>query len=104
MTYSWSSPTRSNKQLKDLTCIHSAIYVKLFNIQETLHMPELHKVSCPDSLENLECAHGSDEKEDTGRKRKTDSTGSLLMNWPLMSSIMVYCVFSLHDMAYTEVR
>jgi hypothetical protein len=28
---------------------------------------------------------------------------SLLKNWPLMSSIIVYCVFSLHDMAYTEV-
>ncbi|KAJ0959823.1 hypothetical protein J5N97_000474 [Dioscorea zingiberensis] len=25
-----------------------------------------------------------------------------LPNWPLMSSIIVYCVFSLHDMAYTE--
>ncbi|CAI0442247.1 unnamed protein product [Linum tenue] len=28
---------------------------------------------------------------------------SLLRNWPLMSSIMVYCIFSLHDMAYTEI-
>ena len=28
---------------------------------------------------------------------------SLWRNWPLMSSIIVYCVFSLHDMAYTEV-
>jgi hypothetical protein len=28
---------------------------------------------------------------------------SLLKNWPLMSSIIVYCIFSLHDMAYTEV-
>ncbi|KAK4485602.1 hypothetical protein RD792_008245 [Penstemon davidsonii] len=28
---------------------------------------------------------------------------SLLKNWPLMSAIMVYCVFQLHDMAYSEV-
>jgi hypothetical protein len=28
---------------------------------------------------------------------------SLWRNWPLMSSIIVYCVFSLHDMAYTEI-
>lgn len=32
------------------------------------------------------------------------SKKSLLKNWPLMSSIIVYCVFSLHDMAYTEVN
>ena len=28
---------------------------------------------------------------------------SLLRNWPLMSSIISYCVFSLHDTAYSEV-
>ncbi|KAK4485624.1 hypothetical protein RD792_008267 [Penstemon davidsonii] len=28
---------------------------------------------------------------------------SLLKNWPLMSAIMVYCVFQLHDMAYSEI-
>ncbi|PIM98531.1 hypothetical protein CDL12_28989 [Handroanthus impetiginosus] len=28
---------------------------------------------------------------------------SLLKNWPLMSAIIVYCVFQLHDMAYSEV-
>lgn len=32
------------------------------------------------------------------RKKK-----SLFRNWPLMSSIIVYCIFSFHDMAYTEV-
>lgn len=79
------------------------IAIACFWLPETLHMPELHKVPCHDSLEKLECAHGSDETEDTDGKRKTDSTGSLFMNWPLMSSILVYCVFSLHDMAYTEI-
>ncbi|KAL3731840.1 hypothetical protein ACJRO7_028669 [Eucalyptus globulus] len=28
---------------------------------------------------------------------------SLLRNWPLMSAIIAYCVFSLHDMAYSEI-
>uniref|UniRef100_A0A7N0TP63 Major facilitator superfamily (MFS) profile domain-containing protein n=1 Tax=Kalanchoe fedtschenkoi TaxID=63787 RepID=A0A7N0TP63_KALFE len=28
---------------------------------------------------------------------------SLLKNWPLMSSILVYCVFQLHDTAFSEV-
>ncbi|KAK9156533.1 hypothetical protein Scep_003107 [Stephania cephalantha] len=32
-----------------------------------------------------------------------DSKRSLFSNWPLMSSVIVYCVFSLHDMAYTEI-
>ncbi|XP_074383524.1 protein ZINC INDUCED FACILITATOR-LIKE 1-like [Apium graveolens] len=79
------------------------IAIACFWLPETLHMPELHKVPCHDSLEELECAHGSDETEDTDGKRKTDSTGSLFTNWPLMSSILAYCVFSLHDMAYTEI-
>jgi hypothetical protein len=28
---------------------------------------------------------------------------NLFLNWPLMSSIVVYCIFSLHDIAYQEV-
>ncbi|XP_062086095.1 protein ZINC INDUCED FACILITATOR-LIKE 1-like [Humulus lupulus] len=28
---------------------------------------------------------------------------SLYRNWPLMSSIIVFCVFQLHDMAYAEI-
>ena len=28
---------------------------------------------------------------------------SLCKNWPLMSSIIAYCVFTLHDTAYSEV-
>ncbi|XP_026414233.1 protein ZINC INDUCED FACILITATOR-LIKE 1-like [Papaver somniferum] len=50
-------------------------------------------------------AYGSDEKD---IMQETDGIGSdsnesLFKNWPLMSSIIVYCVFSLHDMAYTEI-
>lgn len=67
-------------------------------------MPEFHKVPCHDSLEKLESAYGYDEREDMSDNTKTDSSESLYKNWPLMSSILVYCVFSLHDMAYTEVR
>ncbi|CAN1804381.1 Protein ZINC INDUCED FACILITATOR-LIKE 1 [Linum perenne] len=54
------------------------------------------------------------EKASDGDESKGDVNGtvteaekpaaerSLLRNWPLMSSIIVYCVFSLHDMAYSE--
>lgn len=37
-------------------------------------------------------------------KQKKVTTWSLLRNWPLMASINVYCLWSLHDMAYNEVR
>ncbi|PHT48641.1 putative peptide/nitrate transporter [Capsicum baccatum] len=32
-----------------------------------------------------------------------NSQKSLLKNWPLVSAIIVYCVFQLHDMAYLEI-
>ncbi|XP_028803350.1 protein ZINC INDUCED FACILITATOR-LIKE 1-like isoform X1 [Neltuma alba] len=41
------------------------------------------------------------ENEDTVKRVQKDE--NLLLNWPLMSSIIVYCVFALHDMAYQEV-
>jgi len=64
-----------------------------------------HKVSENEnqSIEALE-AHLIDPKEKVeesgslGTKKK-----SLFKNWPLMSSIIIYCIFSFHDMAYTEV-
>lgn len=34
---------------------------------------------------------------------ETEAPKSLIKNWPLMSAIIVYCVFSLQDMAYSEV-
>lgn len=45
-----------------------------------------------------------DGKQNMKKSEKNPaSQQSLLKNWPLMSSIIVYCVFQLHDMAYTEV-
>ncbi|KAI9115297.1 hypothetical protein K1719_013616 [Acacia pycnantha] len=62
-------------------------------LPETLHN---HKVT-DESNEDAEAL----ENEITGEKVQKDD--SLLLNWPLMSSIIIYCVFSLHDLAYTEV-
>ncbi|KAI3908865.1 hypothetical protein MKW98_029415 [Papaver atlanticum] len=36
-------------------------------------------------------------------RTKSESEKSLIRNWPLMSSIIVYFLFSLHDMAYSEI-
>lgn len=39
----------------------------------------------------------------TPQTEDVDAGKSLYKNWPLMSSIIAYCVFTLHDTAYTEV-
>ncbi|KAL3623296.1 hypothetical protein CASFOL_032112 [Castilleja foliolosa] len=62
------------------------VTVACFWIPETMHTHNSKGVS-------------SHEKHETKEKKPE----SLLRNWPLMSSIIVYCVFSLHDMAYTEI-
>ena len=75
-------------------------------MQETLHKHNDNDRSCDDLYDVLEAAsHESSTKEITEEDEGRESTSkqSLLKNWPLMSSIIVYCVFSLHDMAYTEV-
>ncbi|KAJ4730071.1 protein ZINC INDUCED FACILITATOR-LIKE 1-like [Melia azedarach] len=70
-------------------------------LPETLHMHDEDDISCDVSYNALESASKTEFKQHEG----TDATAkkSLLKNWPLMSSIIVYCVFSLHDMAYTEI-
>ena len=69
--------------------------------QETLHNHKQDITSDDDSYEVLEAA----SRESTGKTGKNEKTsqGSLLKNWPLMSSIIVYCVLCLHDTAYSEV-
>ncbi|KAL0728164.1 hypothetical protein Bca4012_024257 [Brassica carinata] len=73
-------------------------------IPETLHNHKQDITSDDDSYEVLEAApHESTASTGkTGNKEKT-SQGSLLKNWPLMSSIIVYCVLCLHDTAYSEI-
>ncbi|KAL8061807.1 hypothetical protein ABFS82_02G107400 [Erythranthe guttata] len=67
-------------------------------MQETLHTHKSEKIASRDSYDGLECG-GKEETEG----QKSNSKENLLKNWPLMSSIFVYCIFSLHDMAYTEI-
>ncbi|KAL0397369.1 UNVERIFIED_CONTAM: protein ZINC INDUCED FACILITATOR-LIKE 1 [Sesamum calycinum] len=77
--------------------------LKLLKILETLHTHNSEKIASQDSYDALESANqGSREKEEIEEGQETTSKESLFKNWPLMSSIIVYCVFSLHDMAYTE--
>ena len=44
------------------------------------------------------------ENSDNTEKRDIPKSENLFKNWPLMSSIIVYCVFSLLDIGFTEVK
>lgn len=55
--------------------------------------------------DSLESAYkGSDENGDVSGGCSMTTAKSLIKNWPLMSSIIIYSVFSVHDMAYSEVK
>ncbi|XP_062202108.1 protein ZINC INDUCED FACILITATOR-LIKE 1-like isoform X3 [Phragmites australis] len=79
----------------------AAVLISCIWMPETLHK---HKVSenGNQSIEALE-AHLIDPKEKVEQSGSLDTKKSLFKNWPLMSSIIIYCAFSFHDMAYTEV-
>ncbi|XP_054817022.1 protein ZINC INDUCED FACILITATOR 1-like [Prosopis cineraria] len=61
----------------------------------------------PETLHNHNVSVESNEDAEALENEITEKTvqkdENLLLNWPLMSSIVVYCVISMHDMAYTEV-
>ncbi|XP_048625980.1 protein ZINC INDUCED FACILITATOR 1 isoform X1 [Brassica napus] len=73
-------------------------------IPETLHNHKQDNTLDDDSYEIIEAA-ARDSTASTGKTEKHEkaSQGPLLKNWPLMSSIIVYCVLCLHDTAYSEI-
>ncbi|CAN1298536.1 Protein ZINC INDUCED FACILITATOR-LIKE 1 [Linum perenne] len=71
--------------------------ITIFSTQETLHVHKDKRTQHEDSYDALETASGGDGS------KKPAVEQSLLKNWPLVSSIIVYCVFALHDMAYSEI-
>ncbi|XP_043719616.1 protein ZINC INDUCED FACILITATOR-LIKE 1-like isoform X2 [Telopea speciosissima] len=73
--------------------------------QETLHMHNEEHTEGHCTFDDMESPSNlSDAKEKSEEiKQEPPSKESLLKNWPLMSSIIVFGVFSLHDMAYTEI-
>ncbi|XP_010909585.1 probable peptide/nitrate transporter At3g43790 isoform X7 [Elaeis guineensis] len=76
-----------------------------FLAQETLHMHKENSLG-DGTVESLEASLiGSDLKrnDEETEGRELASSKSLIKNWPLISSIIVYCVFSLQDMAYSEI-
>ncbi|XP_058079216.1 protein ZINC INDUCED FACILITATOR-LIKE 1-like isoform X4 [Magnolia sinica] len=77
-----------------------------FLAQETLHKHNNKVQERSNSFDALEASLNNYDLKETIEETKGRglvSNGSLLKNWPLISSIIVYCVFSLHDMAYSEI-
>ncbi|KAJ3681037.1 hypothetical protein LUZ60_015526 [Juncus effusus] len=69
--------------------------------QETLH-----NHSTNENLEALEASLGHSKKPNNKINEEIETLPpkqSLFRNWPLISSIIVYCIFCLDDMAYTEI-
>jgi hypothetical protein len=69
-------------------------------MQETLHN---HNSSDADeSIDDVEAIENGTNEVD--KEKTVQNNENFFMNWPLMSSIIAYCVFSLHDIAYQEVK
>jgi len=66
-------------------------------LQETLHN---HNYS-DESIEDAKALENGNNGTDNENIQKNEN---LFLNWPLMSSIIAYCIFSLHDITYLEVR
>ncbi|GJW30204.1 zinc induced facilitator-like 1-like protein isoform X1 [Tanacetum coccineum] len=81
-----------------LPCLVISIFA-LFVTIAAFWLPETLHVHKKDAMESTSCIPVVEENTD----KKDSNLISLFKNWPLMSSIIVYCVFSLHDMAYSEI-
>ncbi|XP_022726163.1 protein ZINC INDUCED FACILITATOR 1-like isoform X6 [Durio zibethinus] len=74
------------------------------SLPETLHIHKRYDKESDevnDELVTSTCEPNANEKVLIEGRHRT-SQQNLLKNWPLMSSIIIYCVFQLHDMAYAE--
>ncbi|KAL8125571.1 hypothetical protein AgCh_013017 [Apium graveolens] len=75
-----------------------------FWLPETLHIHHGNKNEQGDAADGLEGVICKSDVDGVirSKQRLPSSEQSLLRNWPLMSSIIVYSVFQLHDTAYAE--
>ncbi|KAK9664491.1 hypothetical protein RND81_14G046200 [Saponaria officinalis] len=71
------------------------VFIICFWLPETLHCHEVEDASV--------CESNDLEKSQSNKGQTSNTWLSLLRNWPLMSVVILYCVFQLHDMAYIEI-
>jgi hypothetical protein len=80
--------------------LRAGITYKTF--QETLHT---HKPDKKEDQENQPIIEhlAADSEESVEKNISSATTKDLFKNWPLMSSIILYCIVCFDDMAYSEV-
>jgi hypothetical protein len=78
--------------------IQTEIEIACAFLQETLHKHNEDTVD--NSVETVEESLADTDTEENGG----GGCLKLFTNWPLMSSITLYCIFSLQDVAYAEVK
>ncbi|KAL8159728.1 hypothetical protein V2J09_001265 [Rumex salicifolius] len=78
-----------------ISLLAAGVSIFTFSLEETLHKhPEIPmEDNSYKALESATC----------GECPKKASKKSILKNWQLMSTLPVYCIFSFHDMAYSEI-
>ncbi|XP_048135932.1 probable peptide/nitrate transporter At3g43790 isoform X1 [Rhodamnia argentea] len=80
-----------------LISIYAAgVFISCWWLPETLHMHE-------STVGRDSCDSSDATKHDTEVEEQKTYEDNLLKNWPLMSTIIVYCVFSLQEIAYSEI-
>lgn len=75
-----------------------AVVIACIWLPETLHNHPLGNESIDDA-EALETGRNGK----AGKDKIIQKDENLFLNWPLMSSIVVYCIFSLYDISYQEI-
>lgn len=86
-----------------ISVIALVVLATTFWLPETLHR---HPLECEEKGDDdLEFSGPNSIKEKDGQimEKQKVNRKSLFRNWPVMSSIIVYCVFSLHEVAYSEI-
>ncbi|CAL4988679.1 unnamed protein product [Urochloa decumbens] len=85
-------------------CISVFYFIILLScvwLPETLHS---HKYKSTEDQSNESLIQQLADSEDFDEQKNSSSTNkSILKNWPLMSSIILFCIVSFDDMAYTEI-
>ncbi|KAL5745588.1 hypothetical protein ACOSP7_026734 [Xanthoceras sorbifolium] len=93
-----------------LPCLIISIYavgvlIACWWLPETMHMHDKKLDERHDACDRWVASSNAGGMEDVveAEERKTYQKPNLFKNWPLMSTIIVYCVFSLQEIAYSEI-
>ena len=93
--------------MKPRYAMHFTLYFVLKKLsicnkfQETMHTHKTNKMK--DQASESSIANFSDHEEAIENNITSTKKKNLLNNWPLMSSIILFCIVCFDDMAYTEV-